>query len=118
VKAKRFLLKPAHVALLRTAYVSWDDYEFGAPQIDPKRPYRNSHVVRDIFETLFPNEPWNEDYGLPANMTAGQWEDAILELEQLHKETQTALQVILASGSFEPGEYECDWPHTNRWRPV
>jgi len=38
--------------LLRSANLSWDDCEYGAPQIDPKRPYGNSNVPDDIREKL------------------------------------------------------------------
>ncbi len=48
----RFILTDEHVKLLRQANVSWDGCEFGAPGIDPKRPYGNGDVHSDIVEIL------------------------------------------------------------------
>ena len=100
----KFELKPEHVVLLRHASVRWEDCEFGAPAIDCKRPYGNSGVITDIREMfgyvgkecphcgeIIPNENDPTDD----------------ELRKLHKETETALQVVLSSGSFEPGMYVC-----------
>lgn len=38
--------------LLRHSIVGWQDAETGAPGINPKRPYGNSDVVRDIRKIL------------------------------------------------------------------
>ena len=101
---QRFELTPDHITLLRAAYVSWDDCEFGAPAIDPKRPYGNSSVVIDIAEMLGIAPDDGETY---SNATTDR-------LTTLHRETQTALQVVLATGSFEPGMYEAP-PYSRRW---
>jgi hypothetical protein len=47
-----FTVTDEHLRLLRHAYVSWFDAEFGAPSIDPKRPYGNSNVYGDMVEVL------------------------------------------------------------------
>jgi len=44
--ANKFELKQVHLDLFKEMYVDWDDCEFGAPAINPKRPYGNS----DVFE--------------------------------------------------------------------
>ncbi len=41
-----------HVKLAKRMYVGWDDCEYGAPAIDPKRPYGNSDVEGDIADIL------------------------------------------------------------------
>lgn len=110
----RFTLRPEHVALLRAAYVSWGYDEYGAPAIDPKRPYGNSHVVRDIHEILHPDEPWDDDHGLPAGLSPDEWAARVEEYERLHRETETALQVVLRVG-FEPGEYVSE-RYFSAWR--
>ena len=108
---KRFTLTGEHVKLLRRAYVRWEDCETGAPAIDCKRPYGNSWVEMDVAEIL--------GWDVPLD----QFEDRYLTREQderateLHRETVTALQVILATGCFEPGDYEAsdygtDWLRT------
>ncbi len=89
-----FILTDDHLTLLRNAYVQWDDCETGAPAIDPKRPYGNSSVVQDIAEILKVDQPPydTEPYDEAADRLLG-----------LHRETETALQVILATGSFTTG---------------
>lgn len=85
--AERCTLREEHVRLLRAACVSWEDVEYGAPGVDPKRPYGNSDVNGDIREAL----------GVELS-------DA--ECYALHRGTEQALKVILSTGSFEPGIYE------------
>lgn len=41
-----------HIKLLKRAWVSWYECEYGAPCIDPKRPYGNSDVEGDICDIL------------------------------------------------------------------
>jgi hypothetical protein len=101
---QRFTVTGEHVALLRRAYVSWNGDEFGAPTIDPKRPYGNSDVEADIFRVL-------EMQGRGAfDCTA----EELGRMRSLHTETQTALQIFLRTGAMEPGTYEAsdygrDW---------
>lgn len=106
---QRFILTEEHIKLLRRAYVSWDDCEFGAPSIDPKRPYGNGDVVRDIAEIL----------GEKAKTCprCGESLEAIDDerYRKLHTETQSALQIVLATGAFEPGAYEAE-DYTRDWR--
>lgn len=83
---EQFELQEPHITLLQNAYVSWEDCEYGAPSIDCKRPYGNSNVLEDMRALL-----------------GGYTDD---ELAELHKETQTALQVILDTKSFQWGLYE------------
>jgi len=47
-----FEITREHLKLLKNMYVGWDDCEFGAPNIDPKRPYGNSDVINDIANAL------------------------------------------------------------------
>jgi hypothetical protein len=105
---QKFTLTDKHIKLLRNAYVDWDDCETGAPCIDCKRPYGNSFVESDMYEILEGKEP-------PENF----YDDNDLRNEYLaiHKETETALQIVLATGKFEPGDYEADYCRNN-WRKV
>lgn len=101
---RSFRLKEEHIKLLGAAYIGWNDCEFGAPTIDGKRPYGNSSVIPDIAEILAIDPDDDGDFSPELES----------ELTQLHYETQTALQVILATRSFEPGLYACsrygiDW---------
>ncbi len=103
-----FTLTEDHVKLLRHMYVGWGYAEYGAPEIDPKRPYGNSNVEHDIAEIL----GWEfvETVDGPM-MTPGQPERAA----EIHKETETALQVVLRVGAFEPGVYVAD-KYRRNWR--
>ncbi|MEV8639332.1 hypothetical protein AB0395_47535 [Streptosporangium sp. NPDC051023] len=100
-KAREFTITDIHLKLLREAEVDWDDTEFGAPCIDPKRPYGNSNVPRDIAELLNPE--------------VRDWDDTRLddyldqhydELTRLHVETGLALKICLRRGEFKPGRYQ------------
>lgn len=97
IDMETFVLTERHVRLLTNAYVSWDYCEFGAPCIDPKRPYGNSDVIDDICELLEIS-----DAGLAA---------------QLHEETRTALQVVLCTGAFRLGTYVKERKYDDRsWK--
>ena len=103
-----FTVTEDHLKLLRRARVSWDDAEYGAPAIDPKRPYGSSNQVRDMAEILgLPDSEWlDQDDVIPG---------AEGRLARLHAETAIALQIVLATGEFRPGrytrtdQYEIDW---------
>ena len=89
-------------------YVGWSQCEFGAPEVNPKRPYGNSYVIGDIHEIL------SEDPSVDSFEISEELED---EYYQLHQETETALQIILRTGSFQPGVYKCD-PYKQNWELV
>lgn len=106
---KHFTLTTEHIALLQAMEVGWQDTEFGAPEIDPKRPYGNSDVIPDIHEILTGGEEtWPPD---------SRTEEAELRerYARLHRETETALQVVLragldvAPGNYEANDYGSDW---------
>jgi hypothetical protein len=106
-----FTVTGEHLRLLRRAYVFWDEAEFGAPSIDPKRPYGNSNVYRDIAEILdVPEDEW-EDEGRDRSLGT-EW-----RFLQLHVETAIALQIALATGEFRTVRYVRDdkWD-TRNWK--
>ena len=109
MEKEQFTVTANHIKLLQRAYVSWEDYEFGAPSIDCQRPYGNSDVLRDIVEILeiFP-EASVEFEGIKYPISVDRDISPALEerLVVLHKETQTALQIFLQTGKMEPGVYE------------
>ena len=109
-----FTVTEEHLKLLRRARVSWDDAEYGAPAIDPKRPYGGSSPDRDMAEILgLPDSEWLDQNG---NVIPGA-ED---RFARLHAETALALQIVLATGEFRPGrytrtdQYEIDWTRQQR----
>lgn len=90
----RFTLTADHLTLLRHSYTGWQYTEFGAVEVDPKRPYGNSDVLGDLYEIF--GVDTGDDGPAPEESK---------RLLRLHRETQVALEIILQTGSFEPGEY-------------
>jgi hypothetical protein len=102
---QRFTVTDEHLQLLRSAYVWWDDLEFGAPGINPKRPYGNSNVYGDIAQILgIPDSEW-------MSPDAELIPDAQWRFLRLHVETAIALQIALATGEFRTGRYVREDPH-------
>jgi len=109
-RVREFTVTDEHLRLLRHAHVFWDEAEFGAPSINPKRPYGNSNVYGDIAEILeLPEPDWDDE-----QRTA----DAEWRFLRLHVETAIALQIALATGEFRTGRYVRydEQVSTCRWR--
>ena len=107
---KRFRMKKEHLKLLKRMYVGWQNCESGAPEIDPKRPYGNSSVPEDIHEILT-----GESIGCTDSKREELTEKETEKYWNLHKETETALQILLSNLSITPGIYECD-EYGNEWK--
>lgn len=104
-----FTVTENHLKLLRHAYVDWDEGEgYGAPGINPKKPYGESYVERSIAQILdAPEEDWIYESGVRAYVT----DEAAERCTRMHVETIVALQIVLATGEFRPGRYrrEAAW---------
>ena len=108
----KFELTKQHLKLTREMNISYNEYcEFGAPEVDPKRPYVNSDVYGDIARILDIKPALIKD---EEEIYSNEQEDEMLKI---HKETAQALQVILASGSFEAGIYEAE-NYRGNWAKV
>lgn len=103
-----FTVTEDHLKLLQRMYVGWQDCEYGAPEIDPKRPYGNSDVEADIAEIL----GWGDGKEYPYDELDS---DTRQMASILHEETQTALQILLTNLTIEPGDYVAD-PYSTEWR--
>src|SRR5688572_12398667 len=98
---KTFTITEDHLKLLRRFNVTWDDCETGAPVIDQKRPYGNSNVANDIHQILT-----GERIG-SLNSARGELSEAERERYlSLHREMETVLQIVLATGRFGVGLYQ------------
>lgn len=86
-----FLVTHDHIQLLLNSYVYWDDCEFGAPGIDPKRPFGNSDVEKDYEEITGKTF----DY-------------------RVYKQLETCLQILIDNLSIHAGLYRYD-KEDNRW---
>ncbi len=103
-----FTLTHEHLTLLRNANVEWEEGECGAPGIDPKRPYGNGDVAKDVARLL----EWTMD--------GEEMSDAMRDrAERLHSETALALQICLSLAQFKAGRYERASGYGEReWRLV
>lgn len=105
MRIERIEIKEEHLKLLKRCYVCWYDAEFGAPAIDPKKPYGNSSVEYDIAEILgweYNNELTEEQY---------------TEANKLHNELEKVLQICLSLATFETGIYELEGYGIN-WKKI
>lgn len=101
MQRERFTITEQHIKLLKRMYISWEDCEFGAPSVDCKRPYGNGDVYRDIAEIIgipLPDRDNGEDF------TESQFE----QMDTLHAQMRTVLQIGVRTLKFEVGTYECD----------
>lgn len=127
---KVFEIKPEHLRLLQHAYTGWDDCEFGAPEIDPKRPYGNSDVYQDMIEILGLKEVKKGIYELKLfkkkyllkgenkyNIDLDNEEELLSILNKLHKELETVLQICLVTQKFETGRFEVE-EYRNNWKKI
>lgn len=130
-QAKEFTVTEDHLKLLRhTYYVYWDPGEgYGAPAINPKRPYGNSAVPQDVAKILeAPDSDWEraadwewdeEEEPLPPGVEESikvlraEAEDRYL---RLHVEAGIALKIALAAGEFRPGRYARTSARSNDWK--
>ena len=107
---ERFTLTEQHLKLLKRMWVYWEDGAYaGAPSIDIKRPYGNSDVWQDVAE-ICGVQQFEDDDG-EKHYPKGTKETCMA----LHRETEKALQVVLASQSFVAGDYVAD-EYRNNWR--
>lgn len=97
----RFTMTEDHLKLLRAMYVGWQDCEYGAPEIDPKRPYGNSSGHHDVARVLGVKPDCIDRYGEEHFS-----KESAERLDAIHRETQNALQIVLATGTMTPGHYE------------
>lgn len=112
MEKRTFTITDEHIKLIRNFWVGWQDTETGAPEIDPKRPYGNSSVYEDIHEILT-----GESVGCTNSKREELTEEEIDRYIKLHRETEVALQIILRTGKFKSGKYECDRYDSN-WKEI
>lgn len=109
-ESKEFDLTDDHLKLLRAANVRWGDMEWGAPEIDGKRPYGNSDLYRDIAKIL-------EVKGFIDHEGEERWSHEQFErMGKLHAETEVALAIVLKTGTFQPGTYITSSAYASDWK--
>lgn len=108
---KIFTLTKDHIKLLKRSNISWNNVEFGAPTLDPKRPYGNSSVLEDIHQILT-----GESINLVGSKRDSLTNEEEDKYNKLHDEIAIALQVVLSSLSFKPGKYILTEEYGNTWK--
>jgi len=99
---KTFKVTEAHIKLIKNMRFDYDEYtEFGAPRVDPKRPYGNGDVLRDMWKIL----------GIKKDGYSSEYEFTEIEeqtLMYLHKECTDALSILVQFLKLETGIYKRD----------
>lgn len=107
-----FEILPEHLKLLSHMCVGWQDCEFGAPEIDPKRPYGNSSVEDDVIEIL----GWNVCTHKQCEMEE-EHPELYARASKIHRDMEKVLQICLSLQTFEIGKYSrC--VGFNDWRKI
>lgn len=111
---KRFEVTEQHLALLPHLWFNYNDYcEFGAPEVDPKRPYGNSDVYGDLAEIL-KLEPVSVNEYDESEFSDAQRADML----RVHKEMQTVLNILarVAIDGIATGWYATGTAYGNDWK--
>ena len=96
-----FVIKKEHLELLKNVTISWWGAEFGAPCIDPKRPYGNGDVYQDMAQILnIPDKKRYEEDDVYYTPEEEKYMDT------LHKDLKTVLEIGLCLLKFEIGTYQ------------
>jgi hypothetical protein len=98
-----FELKLEHIKLLKAVNVQWNYACFGAPEVDPARPYGNAgdyNIYEDMCKALDLKPLFDNEGDIECSMR--------FTLAELHKELKTALQIVLQCQTFEPGIFEAE----------
>jgi len=99
----KFTITEDHLKLMSHFYVGWCDDEYGAPDIDPKRPYGNGDVPADIAKIL----GWEGEIA---------YDDP--RARKIHAETKIALQIALRVGYFKAGVYAKVNAYSEDWKEI
>jgi hypothetical protein len=109
MRDETFELTEELLTLLSNSRVSdrLSESEWGAAEVDPKRPYGNGDLVEDICNLL--GMPFDDEDG-PSGFDRNQ-------ALSLHAKTPIALQIVLSTRSFVPGTYRRK-PNYRDWELV
>ncbi len=101
-----------HLKLLKRMHVEWGHCEYGAPAINPKRPYGNGGVETDICEILGKKR-------VQVDYEEGFLTEDLEYASKIHAEMEDVLQICLCTGKFEEGEYEKECKYDSiSWKKI
>lgn len=104
---RKFKVEDKHIQLLKNMKVTWNDLCFGAPTVNPKRPYGSTTVIEDIARMLNIGKV-DEDGEVQLI------DEQEKELIKFHKETETVLEILLYNCSIKAGVY-VNKGYSNEW---
>jgi len=95
MRLSRITVTADHIKLVRASYTGWNQCEFGAAEVDPKRPYGNSSVYHDIAEIIGVEQDEEEEFT----------DEDYARMDRLHRETEICFQILISTLSLEEGGY-------------
>lgn len=112
---RRFKLTEHHVNLVSAMLVEWDDSGAGAPCVNPFSPYGSGVDPGRVLALAGVDADVVSSSGRDGRHQVSYRTADIRLAKQLHADTATALQVILATKSFAPGMYRQVGTTGRRW---
>lgn len=98
-KKMEFEITENHLKLAKNFVVDWCYDEYGAPCIDPKRPYGNSDVDVDISEILSVELESKEDgYYIPSEKQSSKFRN-------IYEEMMLVLEIWFTIGQIKTGKF-------------
>lgn len=109
---KELIVTENHLKLLKNLHVGWDYTEFGAPCIDPKRPFGNSNVFSDMAQIL--------GFELANHEKQPElYDKQCTSLVKGYHELQYCLQILCTNLKLESGKYVLENEYdVKSWRKV
>jgi hypothetical protein len=98
-----FEITDGHIELLRAMCWRWDDTGFGAPGVDPKRPFGFSGGHLAAVASVL-GEVFDPDNVAQENLLMG-----------VYRDTLTVLRIVLSAGCVAPGVYRYTGGTSNTW---
>lgn len=106
---KLFTVTDDHLKLLKRLNFRYDSHsEFGAPIVDPKRPYGNSDVYIDMGEILDISPDLIDSWGDPKFSVEQE-----RYFDKVHEEMVTVLEILTRNLSISKGEYRAEEYRSN-----
>lgn len=104
-----FMVTGEHIKLLQRLNIN-ENIHGGFPTVDPKRPFGNSDVYRDMAEIL--DHENTEDGEISPERQES--------YDELLSEMKTVLEILISNLSLFPGEYrqEFSYSYPPKWEPV
>lgn len=112
--SNEFHLTQDHIDLLQHVNIRWMDAEYGAPQVDPKRPFGNSgrsYIEREICEYL-----GLEPIATDREGTDVYDDDEQREAVETYHELDTAMKIVLRCQTFTPGVFATSGKYKRDWK--